>query len=160
MSKLRKLDSPVIERLNGYLEAAQHAFIKGQYDVGLEAAFFEIADPHITDEDVVVAAYSDLNPIKHQRECSLDEMIAGVHETLSLPRRMWNSKYSGIPNIIEENLRDGYWEHLQACFDYKNARIVELGHDVPYVNIDGGFTYVLYARDMSKCAILVGNVCD
>ena len=70
------------------------------------------------------------------------------------------SEYSGIANIIERNLRDGYWEHLQACFDYRNARIVELGHDVPWVNIGGGFTYVLYGRDMSNCALLVGNVCD
>ena len=37
MSKLRKLESPLIERFNGYLAAAQHAFIKGQYDVDLRS---------------------------------------------------------------------------------------------------------------------------
>jgi len=160
MSKLIILASPAINRMNGYLAAAQHAFIKRQYEVSLEANFFEIVEAHITDEDVVVAAYADLNPIEHRRECSLEEMIGGVHETLSLPRGMWNPECPGIPNIIEKNLRDGYWEHLMACFDYKQARIVELGHDVPYVNIGGGFTYVLYADDMSKCALLVGSVCD
>lgn len=160
MSKLSKLESPAIERLNGYLAAAQHAFIKGEYDVTLEAAFFEIVGGPITDEEVVVAAYSDFNTIEYRQECSLDDMIAGVHETLSLPRSMWNPKYPGIPNIIEKNLREGYWEHLRACFDYKSAKIVALGHDVPYVNIGEGFTYVLYPSDMSKCALLVGNVCD
>jgi hypothetical protein len=40
------------------------------------------------------------------------------------------------------------------------ARIVELGPHVPYVNIGDGFTYVLYALDMKKCALLVGNVSD
>jgi len=160
MDKLRKLESSVIERFNGYLEAAQHAFIKGEYEVSLEAAFFEIADARITDEDVVVAAYQDLNPIEYQRECSLNQMIARVHGTLSLPRRMWNSDCFRILDQLEENLRDGYWQNLEACFDYKNARIVELGYHVPYVNLDGGFTFVLYALDKSKCALLVGNVCD
>jgi hypothetical protein len=160
MSKLRHLETAATHRLKGYLAAAQYAFIKGQYDVTLEATFFEVVDSQLTDEEVLSAAYSDIEPIEHRRECSLEQMIAGVHQILSLPRRMWNSEYSGIANIIEKNLRDGYWEHLKACFDYRNARIVELGHDVPWVNIDGGFTYVLYALDMSKCSLLVGNVCD
>jgi hypothetical protein len=160
MTKLRRLATPAIDRMDGYLTAAQHAFIKGEFDVTLEAVFFEILDGTITEDDIVIAAYSDFNPIEQRHECSLEEMITGVQEILSLPRRMWNSEYSGIPNIIEKNLRDGYWEHLQTCFDYKSARIVGLGHHVPYVNIGGGFTYVLYAIDMSKCALLVGNVCD
>lgn len=160
MSKLLRLDTSAIDRMTGYLAAAQHAFIRSQYDVTLEASFFEIVDAHVTDEDVVVAAYTDLNPIEHRRECTTEEMIAGTHEVLSLPRGMWNPECLGIPNIIEKNLQDGYWDHLEACFDYKNARIIELGHHVPYVNIGCGFTYVLYARDMTKCALLVGNVCD
>jgi hypothetical protein len=160
VDKLRSLETPATHRLNGYLAAAQQVFVKGEYEVALEAAFFEILDPQIDDEEVVVAAYSELNPIEHRQMCSLDEMIAGVHQTLSIPRWMWQE--AGVfPNIIEENLREGYWAHVKACFDYTDARIVSLGHHVPYVNIGGaGFTYILYAPDMSKCALLVGNVCD
>jgi hypothetical protein len=87
-------------------------------------------------------------------------MLKAVHETLSLQRKLWNPECPGIPTLIEENLRAGYWQHLEACFDYKNAQVIELGHDVPYVNIEGGFTFVLYAPDRSECALLVGNVCD
>ena len=160
MSKLRQLESAAIDRLNGYLEAAQYAFQKVPCDVTLEASFFEIVDPDIKDEDVVMAVYGSTNPIELRRDCSLEEMIGDVHETLTLPRRLWNSEYPGVPTIIEENLRDGYWRHLRSCFDYTEARIVKLGHDVPYVNIFSGFTYVLYALDMSQCAILMGNTTD
>ena len=160
MSKLRKLESPAIDRLNGYLAAAGHVFTRSQLDVSLEAAFFEIADPNITDEDVVIAAFTTFNPIERRQGCSLEEMIAGVHRTLSMTRRWWNPEYSGIPYLIERELREGYWEHLKACFKYENARIVELGSHVPYVNMGDAFTYVLYAPDMSRCAILVGNVSD
>jgi hypothetical protein len=146
--------------MKGYLAAAQLAFIRSQYDVILEASFFEITETPISNEEVVIAAYGDFNPIAVQRECSLDDMINGIHKTLTLTRRMWNPEYPGIPNILEKNLREGYWEHLKDCFEYETARIVELGNDVPYVNIGGGFTYVLYALDMSECALLVGNICD
>jgi hypothetical protein len=159
MSKLKKLESPEIWCFNGYLEAAQHAFIKGELEVSLEAEFFEIVEPPINDEDVLVAAYSSFNPIEYRRECSLEEMMAGISETLSMPRWMWKS-HPGIPKIMERNLREGYWKHLNASFNCKNARIVELGHDVPCVNMDGGFTFILYAEDMSRCVILVGNVSD
>src|SRR3989442_9238920 len=129
MSKLRRITTPNVDRLIGYLEAAQHVFMKGQYDVTLEATCFDIVDANTTDEDVVLAAYSDSNPIEHRAECSLDDMIAGVHETLTLPRQLWTSDCN-VPDIIEKNLRDGYWAHIKACFDYANARIVELGPDV------------------------------
>ena len=160
MTKLHRTASPDIDRLTGYLAAAQHAFIKGQYNVSLDATCFDIVDATVTDEDIIIAAYSDFNPIDHRGECSLEAMIAGVHETLTLPRQMWSSDYCNIPNIVESNLRDGYWLHVKACFDYTNARIVELGWDVPFVNIGGGFTYVLYAPDMRRCMVLVGNVSD
>jgi len=160
MSKLRQLESAAIDRLNGYLEAAQYAFQKLPCNVTLEASFFEIVGSDLKDEDVVGALYSRTNPIELRRECSLEEMTAGVHETLTLPRQLWNPEHPGVPGIIEKNLRDGYWKHLRACFDYFDARIVKLGHDVPYVHIFSGFAYVLYALDMSRCALLVGNTTD
>jgi hypothetical protein len=57
-------------------------------------------------------------------------------------------------------LREGYWQHVKSCFDYTNARVIELGDHIPYVNIGGGFTYILYASDMSRCLLLVGNLSD
>jgi len=160
MDKLRPIVTPELDRFSGYLEAAGYALIKGQYDVTLAASCFEILDASVTDLEIVVAAHGDSNEIEHQAESSLDNMVARVHETIAMPRQMWAADYCGIPGIIEQNLRDGYWSHLRACFDYENARIVELGWHVPFVNIGVGFTFVLYAPDLSTCALLVGNVTD
>jgi len=160
MDKLRRVTSPEIDRLTGYLAAAQHAFIKAQYDVSLDASVFEIADASVTDEDVLTAAYDGFNPVEHRAECSLEAMVARIHEVLQLPRRMWAADFCGIPGIVEERLRDGYWSHVRACFDFGNSRIVELGWHVPFVNIGVGFCFIMYASDMRRCMLLVGNVSD
>jgi hypothetical protein len=160
MNKLKRIQSPESDRLSGYLEAAQYICIKGQYDVMLDAACFEILDKEIDDEDVVDAAYQGgYNPIEHRAECSVEAMVAGVHNTLSLSRGFWKPEYT-IPDLVENNIREGYWRHVGACIDYKNARVVELGWHVPHINISGGFTYVLYAGDKKRCMLLVGNVSD
>ena len=160
MVKLKRLSTPELDRLEGYLDAAQHIFIRGQLDVTLDAALFEIADDHITDEDVIRAAYPDgFNPIEYRAECSFDEMVSGIHDILRVTREFWKPEYS-VPEIIENNLRKGYWQHVKSCFDYTNARIIQLGHNVPYVNIWGGFMYILYAPDMGRCLLLMGNTSD
>ncbi len=159
MSKLKQVNTSDLARLEGYLEAAQHIFTRGELDVTLETALFEISDSDVTDEDVIRAAYSTFSPIEHRVECSLDEMMSGVHNILTITRRFWKSD-DWVPKMLENNLRERYWQLVKCCFDYTNARIVELGNDVPYVNISGGFTYILYAPDMSRCLLLVGNTSD
>ncbi len=159
MSKLNRIQTSELDRLEGYLEAAQHIFTRGELDVTLEASLFEISDSNITDEDVIRTAYSSFNPIEHRVECSLDEMMSGVNDILSIDRRFWKPD-DWVPKMLEKNLREGYWQHVKSCFDFTNAKIVELGNDVPYINISGGFTYILYAPDMSKCLLLVGNTSD
>ena len=47
---------------------------------------FEVFDSEVTDEDVIRASYSTSNPIEHRVECSLDEMMSGVHNILSIMR--------------------------------------------------------------------------
>ena len=160
MDTLRRITTPELDSFAGYLEAAGYTLRKGQYDVTLYVACFEILDANVTDLEIVVAAHGNSNEIEHRTECSFSDMVSHIHETLSLPRQMWAADYCGIPGIIEQNLREGYWSHLRACFDYENARIVELGWHVPFVNVGGGFTFVLYAPDMTRCALLVGNVTD
>jgi hypothetical protein len=160
MEKLRRVTSPQIDQLTGYLDAAQHAFIKGQYDVSLDATVFEIAAATVTDEDVLTAAYEGFNPIEYRADCSVKTMVARINDVLTLRREMWADNFRGIPYIVEERLRTGYWAHVRACFDCDNARIVELGPDVPGVNIGIGFCFVLYASDMRTCMVLVGNVSD
>ncbi len=160
MVKLKRLNIPELDRLEGYLDAARHIFVRGQLDVTLEAALFEITGDDISDEDVISAAYPrGFNPIEYRAECSSEEMMSGVHNVLKITREFWKPEYS-IPETIESNVREGYWRLVKACFDYTNARIVELGHNVPYVNIWLGFTYVLYAPDMRRCLLLVGNTSD
>ena len=160
MEKLRRIETREIDLFAGYLQAAGYAFPQGQYDVTLHAHCFEILDTSVTDWDVVIAAYGDSNEIEHRAECSLDVMTGHVHELLTVRRQMFVADYAGIPGIIEQNLRDGYWSHLAACFDYRKARIVALGWSVPWVNVGVGFTFILYAPDMSACTLLVGNVTD
>ena len=160
MSKLRRIRTPELDSLEGFQNAAQLVFSKGELSVTLEAALFEIATPSISDEDVVLEAYPEgSSPIEHRAESSIDEMVAAVHEVLRIPKSYWQTDNS-VREIIENDLREAYWKHLEACFDYKEARIVELGPDVPWVNIGAGFTYVLYAPDKSRCLLLVGNQTD
>jgi hypothetical protein len=159
VEKLRRIASPDLDRFVGYLQSAGYAVRRGQYDVTLYVDLFEILDATVTDLEILIAAHGNSNDIEHRTECSLADMVAQVHETISLPRQMWAADYCGIPGITEQNLRDGYWSHLRACFDYESARIVELGWHVPFVSI-GGFTFILYAPDMTRCALLVGHVID
>ena len=160
MSKLCRIRTPELDRLEGYLNAAQHVFFKGQLDVTLEAVLFEISSPDLSDEEVVHAAYPDgSNSIDHRAECSIEEMKDRVNNILSISTAFWKPEYSARERV-EDHLRKGYWQHVKSCFDYSYGRIVELGHDVPYVNIGGGFTFILYAPDMNRCLVLMGNTCD
>jgi hypothetical protein len=160
MSKLRRLCTPESDRLEGYLSAAQHVFVRGELEIGLEAALLEITDSDVSDEEVILAAFPDgFNPIENSAERSVAEMVVGVHHTLRITEAYWTSGYS-VCERVQNNLREGYWQHVQSCFDYTDARIVELGPSVPYVNMGDGFTYVLYASDMSRCLLLIGNVSD
>lgn len=160
MTMLNRLHTSEVNRLEGYLHAAQHMFVRGQLNVTLDAALFEMDGDNVLDEDVINAAYpGGSNPIEYRAECSFDDMVSGVHKILKITREFWKQEYS-IPEMIESNLREGYWQHVKACFDHTNARIVKLGHDVPFVNIGGGFTYILYAHDMSRCLLLIGNSSD
>lgn len=144
MDKLRRIVTPELDRFAGYLQAAGYALCKGQYDVTLDVTCFEILVASVSDLEIVLPAHGDSNEIEHRTESSLDNMVAHVHEILTLPRQMWAADYCGIPGIIEQNPRDGFWSHLRACFDYENARIVELGWHVPFINVGVGFTFVLY----------------
>jgi len=160
MSKLRQIQTRELDRFRGFQNAAKLVFFKGELSVTLEATLFEIATPGISDEDVVLEAYPDgSNPIEDGAERSIEEMVASVHEVLSIPKAYWQT-HNRVREIIENDLREAYWEHLKACFDYKEARIIELGSDIPWVTMGAGFTYVLYAPDMSRCLLLVGNQTD
>ena len=159
MGNLQRIENFETNRLEGFLEAAQHIFTRGDLEVTLEALLFEILNNDVTDEDVIHAAYSTFNAIDYQAERSLDEMLSGVHSILNIDRRFWTSD-DWVPKMVENNLRERFWQLVKCCFDYTDAKIVELGNNVPYVNISGGFTYILYAPDMSKCLLLVGNTSD
>lgn len=159
MSKLKKIQTPEFNRLEGYLNSAQHIFTRGELDVALEAALLEITDKDISEEDVIQASYSRYNTIESRVECSLSEMTSNVNNFLTISERFWR-RDDWMQKMIENNLREGYWQHIKSCFDYTNARIVEIGYDVPYVNISGGFTYILYASDLSQCLLLIGNTSD
>ena len=159
MSKLKRIQTSELNRLEGYLDAAQHIFTRGELEVALEVSLFEIYDTDITDEDVVRAAYTTFNPTEHRVERNLAEMMSGANDILIIDRRFWKSD-DWVPKMLENNLREGYWQHIKFCFDFTYAKIVELGNDVPYINISGGFTYILYAADMSRCLMLVGNTSD
>ena len=87
-------------------------------------------------------------------------MVTRINDVLTLRKEMWAVDFRGIPIITEERLRDGYWSHVRACFDCDNARIVELGPHVPFVNVGDGFCFILYASAMDRCMLLVGNVSD
>ena len=79
MSKLRRIRTPELDRLEDFQNAAQLVFMKGELPLTLEASLFEIATPTISDEDVVLEAYPDgSNPIEHRAERSIDEMVAEV----------------------------------------------------------------------------------
>ena len=160
MTKLRKIKTEESSRLEGFLAAAQQVFFTNYLDVGLEATLLEIIDRNHSAEDVVEAAYGDcFNPIEYRNECSLDQMLRGAEEILSVSKTFWNPEFS-VRDRLERDLREGYWQHVKLCLDYENARIIELGYHIPYVNMGGGFTYIIYAEDMSCCLLLVGNISD
>ena len=119
MSKLRRIRRPELDRLEGCQSAAKLVFMKGELSVTLEAALFESAIPSISDEDVVLAAYPDgSNSIEHRAERSIEEMVAAVNEVLRIPQAYWQTN-NRVREQIENDLREGYWAYLEACFDYK-----------------------------------------
>lgn len=160
MRKLRRIENSQVARFEGYIDAAQHVFRKGELDVGLEAALFEITDKTVTDEEVVSDAYAGVfNPVESRSESTVEEMMTKVNTLMTIARKYLKPQYA-FAELLETDLREGYWRHLEACFDYKDARVVELGDHVPYVEMGDGFTYILYAPDMSRCMLLVGNESD
>ncbi|HWN08812.1 MAG TPA: hypothetical protein VNO50_05965 [Pyrinomonadaceae bacterium] len=159
MDKLIRIENSQIARFQGYINAAQRVFKNGELNVALEATLFEITDERVTDEGVVSAAYDSYNPIELRSECTIEEMMTNIDALLTIKRSYWKPPY-WYADYIENDLREGYWKYLEECFDYKHARVVELGDSVPYVEMGRGVTYILYAPDMSRCLLLVGNESD
>jgi len=160
MSKLRRVENSQFARFEGYIDAAQHIFRNKELEVTLEAALFDLIDKAITDEEVVREAYGgEFNPIEYRSESTVELMKSKVNALLTLSKSYFKPPY-GYVELIQENVRQGYWKLLEECFDYKRSRVIELGHHVPYVNMGARFTYILYAPDMSRCMLLVGNTSD
>ena len=146
-------------RFSGYLDAVQYLFVRGELDLTLESAFYEINDT-VTDEDVIQSTYSTSNEIEYRQELTLEQMRQRIDQTLTLPRVYWEAKYHGLADLMEKKISDGFWRHLETCIDIRNARIVELGYHVPYVNVGDGFALILYSQENSRCMILVANWSD
>ena len=134
-------------------------FVRGELDLTLESAFYEI-NSAVTDEEVIQSTYSTINEVDYRQEITLEEMRQRIDQTLSLPRVYWEAKYHGLAALIEKKISDGFWRHLEECIDVRTARIVELGHHVPYVNVGDGFTCILYSQENSRCLLLVANWSD
>ena len=160
MSKLLHVHNSEISCFKGYIDAAQHVFKKGELDACLEAALFEVTDNSVTDEEVIKCAYDGpLNSIEYRSECSVEVMEKKVNTFMTVTKKHFSPPYV-FAELLETDLREGYWRHLKTCFDYKHARVVEIGYHVPYVNIGHSFTYILYTTDRSRCMLLVGNTSD
>jgi hypothetical protein len=68
-------------------------------------------------------AYPDgNNPIDYRVEQSVDEMVSDINDILRISWECW-TPLNSIPEIIETNLRAGYWTHVDACFDYKHGEL-------------------------------------
>lgn len=160
MARLERIANTEVARLEGYLEATQYAFIKGQYDMLLEAHVFRIDVSDVMAGEIINGAYPDGNAVPVEcGDVSFEHMKASVNSELSFRRGDLNPDLPGIPNIIEARLRDGFWKHLNACFPLDAVRVVECDPDIPYVNL-GGFTYILFAETGERCILLVCNVMD
>jgi hypothetical protein len=159
MASLIPIRSEEWANFNGYLDALQLMFIRGELNLTLESAFYEITNT-VTDEEVIGAAYCGFNEIEYRQEVTMEHVIRRVNDTLSLTRAYWTPEYHGVPTLIENGLREGFWHRLNACFDVGTATVIELGNDVPYVNIGDGFTFIFYSPDRSRCLVLVANWSD
>jgi hypothetical protein len=146
-------------RFSGYLAAVQYMFVRGELDLTLESVLYE-SNNTVTDEDVIEATYSRTNEIEYRQEITLEQMRQRIDQTLSLPRAYWESKYHALAALMEKKISDGFMRHLEECIDIRTARIVELGYHVPYVNVDDGFTLILYSQEKARCMILVANWSD
>ena len=160
MDKLKPRTTPELRFFQGYITAASEMFLRGQLDASLEALAFEILDSSVTVSEVIEAANPDgTNPIQYVNEEPLDQLESEINAFLKVDLRFWKDNTS-VPSLIEERLREGFWEYLSQCFDYKNSQIFSVGPDVPCINIGPGFTYVLYNKEMTRCLVLVGNTTD
>ena len=156
---LSPLESVEWARFSGYLAAVQLMFVRGNLELTLESAFYEIIGA-VSDEQVIQWTYPATNEIEYRQQVTLENMRERISKTLSLSRVYWTPKYHELATFIETNIVDGFWHHIKACIDVDTARIVELGNNVPYVNIGEGFTYIVYSQEQPRCMILVGNWSD
>lgn len=159
MGNLKPIRSEEWARFNGYLEALQLVFPRGELNLSLESAFYDIADA-VTDEEVILSTFAASNAIESRQDVTLAHMRSLVNKTLSLTRSYWAPNYQPVAALIEEGFREGFWRHLKACLDPETATVVELGNNVPYVNMGEGFTLILYSPDRSRCMVLVANWSD
>jgi len=159
MGKLKLIDSE-LQKFQGFLHAAQHVFRNGELTIVLEAYGFEILDNSLSDQDVIVCVYPFIADVIQGTESSVENIVEKINRTLTIQRRYWKPKHVHMAKWIENQLRDGYWKYVQGCIDLSAARVVDVGDDVPWVNIGDGFAYILYNAQMSRCILLVGNSSD
>ena len=103
--------------------------VRGELELTLECAFYEIVNT-VTDEQVIHSTYAASNEIEYRQEVTLGQMRDRISQTLSLTRVYWRPKYHGLAALIEKNISEEFWRHVERCIDVGTARIVELGNNM------------------------------
>ena len=128
--------------------------IKSNVELSFEAMLFEPLDSAMTAQEIIQNIHPNGNKIDYADEVSFTDFQEYVGITIQDYYR---------EELLNQSVAaplDQMWHLVEKIFPMGIKKIVRLGSHVPYVNIWGGETALIFSVDLRNCLLLIVNTSD
>ena len=158
---LKEIETPVLDRLEGYLEAVSESIRTGELKWYFEANLFEYEESVSDVKQLIKAAYPTAEPEKAQvDECSIDDVLDTLRHELGRSLTESESLKFLMPMT---NINSEMWQYVGGCIVFEESRIYEYfssEKDGLLNGILGDFAFIIHDENRHRCLIVSGATCD
>ncbi len=149
--RIKEIQTPESAELANCLQTLE---IKSNVELSFESHLFELLDSAMTAQEIIQNLHPNGNKIEYADEVSFTDLQEYVGITLQYYCReeLWDQD-------VAISL-DQTWQLVEKIFPTGIKKIVRLGSHVPYVNIYGGETALLFSAELENCLLLIVNTSD
>lgn len=149
--KVREIETCESRDLANYLKSIE---IKSNVELSFDSHLLELLDKDLTAVEIMQSLHPNGNKIDYALEVEMIQLQENI-ESLIL-----DYYHTELRKRLRKVSSNQMWQLIQAIFPTGIKKIVQLGSHVPYVNIFGGVTALIFSLDQPQCLLLVVNTSD
>ncbi len=149
--KIREIETWQSIELTNHLQTLE---IKSNVELSFEAHLLELLDMTLTAQEIIQTLHPNGNKIDYAEEVDFIELQENIE------RVVLDYYHTELRNQLRKISSNQMWQLIEAIFPSGIQKIVQLGSHVPYVNILGGVTALIFSLGQPQCLLLIVNTSD